>query len=141
MSLKHHHAAALPARFGIVLGVGPGDVPVYSSDYDSADPAELPTRQAYRSQIDGVYMGHKWQCVELARRWMYLNKGYIFEDIAMAYDIFGLRQVHATVQISTFRKFTGAGKPCAQFQAALQQLAHDHWPTVPLQLQHILTGV
>ncbi len=94
MSLKHHHAAALPARFGIVLGVGPGDVPVYSSDYDSADPAELPTRQAYRSQIDGVYMGHKWQCVELARRWMYLNKGYIFEDIAMAYDIFGLRQVH-----------------------------------------------
>ena len=38
-------------------------------------------------------MGHKWQCVELARRWLYVNKGYVFDDIAMAYDIFRLRNV------------------------------------------------
>jgi glutathionylspermidine amidase/synthetase len=82
-----------PAPFGAVLGKGPGDVPVYSSDYDTADRAELPTRQHYRSYVDGVYMGHKWQCVELARRWLYLNRGYIFDDIAMAYDIFRLRHV------------------------------------------------
>jgi glutathionylspermidine amidase/synthetase len=73
--------------------MGPGGVPVYSSDYASADRAELPTRQAYRSYVDGIYMGHKWQCVELARRWMYLNRGYVFDDIAMAYDIFRLRHV------------------------------------------------
>lgn len=81
------------APFGTVLGLGPGGVPVYSSDYASADKRELPTRQAYRSYIDGIYMGHKWQCVELARRWMYLNKGTIFDDVAMAYDIFRLRSV------------------------------------------------
>ena len=88
-----HTSSGKPAKFGTVLGVGPGDVPVYSSDYKTADKKELPTRQAYRSYVDGVYMGHKWQCVELARRWMYLNKGYIFDDISMAYDIFRLRHV------------------------------------------------
>ncbi len=87
------HQAPQPAKFGAVLGVGPGGVPVRSSDYASADPAELPTRQSYRSEIDGVYMGHKWQCVELARRWLYLNHGHVFEDIAMAYDIFRLTSV------------------------------------------------
>jgi glutathionylspermidine amidase/synthetase len=56
--------SSLPAKFGTVLGMGPGNVPVYSSDYDSADIRELPNRQAYRSEIDGVFMGHKWQCVD-----------------------------------------------------------------------------
>jgi glutathionylspermidine amidase/synthetase len=82
-----------PAPFGTLIGMAPGDVPVYSSDYASADDAELPTRQAYRSYVDDVYMGHKWQCVEFARRWLYLNFGYVFDDIAMAYDIFRLPTV------------------------------------------------
>jgi len=82
-----------PAKFGTVIGIAPGGVPVYSSDYDSVDDTELPTRQAYRSYIDGVYMGHKWQCVEFARRWLYKNFGYVFDDIAMAYDIFRLTTV------------------------------------------------
>lgn len=103
-----------PAKFGTVLGQGPGGVPVYSSDYATADKAELPTRQAYRSQIDGVYLGHKWQCVELARRWLYLNKGYIFDDIAMAYDIFRLRDVRVVADgsllpLKSFRN--GAKRP------------------------------
>ncbi|MFZ5655415.1 MAG: bifunctional glutathionylspermidine amidase/synthase [Pseudomonadota bacterium] len=80
-----------PARFGTLLGMAPGGVPIYSSDYDSADEREYPTRQSYQSHIDGVFMGYKWQCVEFARRWLYLNRGYIFDDIPMAYDIFDLR--------------------------------------------------
>jgi len=83
----------IPAPFGTVIGIAPGNVPVYSSDYDSADDRELPTRQHYRSYVDGVYMGHKWQCVEFARRWLYANRGYVFDDIAMAYDIFRLTTV------------------------------------------------
>ena len=79
--------------FGELLGYAPGNVPVYSSDYDSADDALYPNRSAFRSYLDGVYMGYKWQCVEFARRWMYINCGYIFDDIAMAYDIFELRSV------------------------------------------------
>jgi len=82
-----------PAPFGTVIGIAPGNVPVYSCDYESADDQELPTREAYRSYVDGVYMGHKWQCVEFARRWLYLNRGYVFDDIAMAYDIFRLPTV------------------------------------------------
>ncbi|HUF72212.1 MAG TPA: bifunctional glutathionylspermidine amidase/synthase [Gammaproteobacteria bacterium] len=82
-----------PAPFGTIIGTAPGDVPVYSSDYASADDEELPTRQAYRSYVDDVYMGHKWQCVEFARRWLYRTFGYVFDDIAMAYDIFRLTTV------------------------------------------------
>jgi len=81
------------ARFGSVLGVAPGEVPVYSSDYDSADSRELPDRHAFRSYADGVYMGYKWQCVEFARRWTYRNRGYVFDDVAMAHEIFRLRSV------------------------------------------------
>lgn len=85
---KHHRA-----KFGTLLGTAPGEVHVYSSDYPSAAKDELPTREAYRSYVDGVFMGYKWQCVELARRWLYVNRGYVFDDIAMAYDIFQLRDV------------------------------------------------
>lgn len=82
-----------PAKFGTVLGVASGNVEVYSSDYESADRDALPNRRAYRSYVDDIFMGYKWQCVEFARRWMYLNRGYIFDDVAMAYDIFLLDAV------------------------------------------------
>ncbi|MEM5549536.1 bifunctional glutathionylspermidine amidase/synthase [Pseudoalteromonas neustonica] len=88
---KKSHVPASP--FGELLGYALGNVAVYSSDYDSADETAYPNRSAYRSYLDGIYMGYKWQCVEFARRWMYLNHGYIFDDIAMAYDIFELRSV------------------------------------------------
>jgi glutathionylspermidine amidase/synthetase len=87
-----------PEKFGSVIGIAPGQVPVYSSNYATADDKELPTRQAYRSYVNDVYMGHKWQCVEFARRWLYLNHGYVFEDIAMAYDIFRLESVRVVAE-------------------------------------------
>lgn len=90
MNIEHK---LLPARFGTALGMAPGGVVAYSSDYDSADEREYPNRRAFRSYLDGVYMGYKWQCVEFARRWMYLNRGQIFDDVAMAYEIFRLRTV------------------------------------------------
>ena len=88
-----HDRSPHPEKFGTVLGMAPGNVAVHSSDYPSADPAEYPGRSSYRSEIDGEYMGYKWQCVELARRWLYLNHGYVFDDVPMAYDIFRLRSV------------------------------------------------
>lgn len=86
----------IPSRtlpFGTLLGYAPGNVPAYSSDYSSASTVDYPKRSSYRSYVDGIYMGYKWQCVEFARRWMYCNYGYIFDDVAMAYDIFDLRSV------------------------------------------------
>lgn len=82
-----------PARFGSVLGIAPGGVEAYSCDYDSADEDAYPNRRAFRHYIDSVYIGYKWQCVEFARRWLYVNKGYIFDDVSMAYEIFNLRWV------------------------------------------------
>ncbi len=82
-----------PAAFGTVLGHAPGGVPVYSSDYDSVNRAELPNRAAFRHYVDGIFMGYKWQCVEFARRWLYRTQGRIFGDVAMAYDIFQLRSL------------------------------------------------
>jgi len=85
-----------PEKFGTTLGFAPGDVPVYSSDYDSADNKEFPSRKSFRSYVDGVFMGYKWQCVEFVRRWLYCNRNYVFGDVAMAYDIFRLRSVKTT---------------------------------------------
>lgn len=98
--LKHPRKNARPAKFGTLLGAGPGGVEVYSSDRDSIDRVEMPDRQAFRNHVDGIFMGYKWQCVELARRWMYVNHGYIFDDIAMAYDIFQLRSVRVVANDS-----------------------------------------
>jgi glutathionylspermidine amidase/synthetase len=82
-----------PVSFGTALGVATGGVASYSSDYDSADDNEYPDRHSYRSYLDDVYLGYKWQCVEFARRWLYLNRGYVFDDVAMAYEIFQLTDV------------------------------------------------
>ncbi len=82
-----------PLPFGTVLGYAPGNVAAYSSDYKSADPQQLPDRHSYRHYENGIYTGYKWQCVEFARRWLLLNHGYVFDDIAMAYDIFRLQSV------------------------------------------------
>jgi glutathionylspermidine amidase/synthetase len=78
-------------KFGVVLGIAPGNVPSYSSDYETVDEAKLTDRHTYRNYVDGVFTGYKWQCVEFARRWLYINKGYIFTDVAMAYNIFHLK--------------------------------------------------
>lgn len=85
------HPTPSSQPFGTLLGTANGAVEVYSSDYDTVDKAVLKDRKDFRSYVDGIFMGYKWQCVELARRWMYLNNGTIFDDVAMAYDIFRLR--------------------------------------------------
>lgn len=89
----NNDAETVAEPFGTLLGYAPGGVPAYSSDYDTASDTDYPKRTSYRSYFNGIYMGYKWQCVEFARRWMYINKGYIFDDVAMAYDIFELRTV------------------------------------------------
>ncbi|WP_372880961.1 bifunctional glutathionylspermidine amidase/synthase [Psychromonas sp.] len=96
------------APFGTLLGYAPGGVAAYSSDYETASDSEYPKRSSYRHYLDGIYMGYKWQCVEFARRWMYLNKGYIFDDVAMAYEIFNLRSVRDIASNSRLPMFAFA---------------------------------
>jgi glutathionylspermidine amidase/synthetase len=90
--MMNHKKSTKSLPFGELLGHAPGQVPVYSSDYDTLTPEDMPSREEFRHHLDGNYMGYKWQCVELARRWLYLNKGFVFEDVPMAYDIFEIKQ-------------------------------------------------
>ena len=101
-----------PEKFGTLLGYAPGEVAIYSSHYPSVDTSEYPDRESFRSFLDGVYMGYKWQCVEFARRWLYLNFGYVFDDVPMAYDIFNLRSVTrlADEQLLPLQSFLNGSK-------------------------------
>lgn len=76
------------APFGTLLGYAPGGVAIYSSDYDSLENLDQMDDAAFRHYLDKEYMGYKWQCVEFARRFLYLNYGTVFTDVRMAYDIF-----------------------------------------------------
>ncbi|GAC33153.1 glutathionylspermidine synthase family protein [Paraglaciecola polaris] len=88
-------AHSLP--FGAIQGTTAEGVVSYSSDYDSVDGSQYPNRKAFRSYYDGIYMGYKWQCVEFARRWLYINLGLVFNDVSMAYEIFKLRAIRDVV--------------------------------------------
>lgn len=83
--------------FGSLLGYAPGGVAIYSSDYETADKQEYPDDTAFRSYLGREYMGYKWQCVEFARRYLYLNHGWVFTDVGMAYEIFSLRFLRQVV--------------------------------------------
>ena len=85
------------APFGTLLGYAPGGVAIYSSDYSSLDPRDYDDDAAFRSYIDDEYMGHKWQCVEFARRFLFLNYGVVFTDVGMAWEIFSLRFLREVV--------------------------------------------
>ena len=77
--------------FGALLGYAPGGVAIYSSDYATANPQDYPDDAAFRSYLGHEYMGYKWQCVEFARRFLFLNYGFVFTDVGRAYEIFALR--------------------------------------------------
>lgn len=83
--------------FGTLLGYAPGGVAIYSSDYKTIDPQDYPDDASFRSYLGHEYMGYKWQCVEFARRFLYLNYGVVFTDVGMAYEIFSLRFLRQVV--------------------------------------------
>ncbi|MBB1202739.1 bifunctional glutathionylspermidine amidase/synthase [Enterobacteriaceae bacterium 89] len=85
------------APFGTLLGYAPGGVAMYSSNYGSLDPRFSHDDVSFRSYIDNEYMGHKWQCVEFARRFLFLTYGFVFTDVGMAYEIFSLRFLRQVV--------------------------------------------
>lgn len=77
--------------FGTLLGFAPGGVAIYSADETQIDRSLFKDDEAYRSYVGHEYMGYKWQCVEFARRFLYINYGLVFTDVGMAYEIFALR--------------------------------------------------
>lgn len=90
-------STSIDAPFGTLLGYAPGGVAIYSSNYSSLNPQDYPDDAAFRSYIGNEYMGHKWQCVEFARRFLFLTYGFVFTDVGMAYEIFSLRFLREVV--------------------------------------------
>lgn len=93
----HKGNSSSDAPFGTLLGYAPGGVAIYSSNYGSLDPRHYPADAEFRSYIGNEYMGHKWQCVEFARRFLFLNHGFVFTDVGMAWEIFSLRFLREVV--------------------------------------------
>nr|CAL69924.1 hypothetical protein [Plasmodiophora brassicae]CAM98706.1 hypothetical protein [Plasmodiophora brassicae] len=75
------------APFGTILGETWGGVQVYGCDSATANSTWM------QNYVNGVFTGIKWQCVELARRYLLLNHGVVFDSIPMAYDIYDLKDV------------------------------------------------
>ena len=98
--------------FGSLLGYAPGGIAIYSSDYETADKLEFSDDAAFRSYLGAEYMGYKWQCVEFARRYLYLNHGMVFTDVGMAYEIFSLRFLRQVVNdaLVPLQAFANGGK-------------------------------
>ena len=66
--------------FNTVLGIVSHTVPIYSNGDDEFFSAE-------RHYFYGIDLGFKWQCIELARRWLLLRKGCLFKQVPCAADI------------------------------------------------------
>ena len=54
------------------------------ASYSNGDGHHTPEESDY---LYKVYIGLKWQCVEFARRWLFLRKGCVFHQIVGAKDI------------------------------------------------------
>ncbi|OQR95893.1 bifunctional glutathionylspermidine amidase/glutathionylspermidine synthetase [Thraustotheca clavata] len=86
-------APPAPVSFGTLLGITDGGVHVYCCDYTTLTDAQRSNRDDFKSIFNGITTGYKWQCVELGRRYLLVNYGVVFDNIAMAYDIFRLKNV------------------------------------------------
>jgi glutathionylspermidine amidase/synthetase len=81
--LPQHVAEDVP--FGTILGSSHG-VDGFSNSNSSVITEE-------DNFVNGVFMGMKWQCVEYARRYLYLTKGMSFESVVAATNIWDLSTV------------------------------------------------
>jgi hypothetical protein len=68
------------APFGAALGTTPTGLVAYSN---CRPHCVLPVPNRW----EGTYTGIRWQCVELARRWLIARRGLTFGDVDLAIDI------------------------------------------------------
>ncbi|OQR81940.1 bifunctional glutathionylspermidine amidase/glutathionylspermidine synthetase [Thraustotheca clavata] len=80
-----------PAPFGTVIGVTNGPTNVYScNNPPQDDPNYYPEGT---DDSNGTYTGIKWQCVELARRYLFINYNLLFDSVDGASDIYNLTTI------------------------------------------------
>ncbi|CAF3771779.1 unnamed protein product [Rotaria sordida] len=69
------------APYNQIQGIASINVPAYSN----GDEDFFSVEEHY---LHGVYMGIKWQCVEYARRWLFMRKQCIYHNVRHAADMF-----------------------------------------------------
>lgn len=64
---------------------------------------------------NGIYMGMKRQCVEFTRRWLYINKGFVYSDVDIAADVWDkvdyYTQVASRIKCPTRNFINGSVEP------------------------------
>lgn len=83
------------APYNVITGYASTNVPAYSNGNDSHTSNEW-------NFLYGVFTGMKWQCVEYARRWLFIRKGCVFDSIDGAKDIWNLTIVQRVVDKKCF---------------------------------------
>ncbi|EQC31857.1 hypothetical protein SDRG_10641 [Saprolegnia diclina VS20] len=82
---------AVPAPFGSLLGVTHGNTSVFSCDHPPEDNPNY--HPPGTDESNGTYTGLRWQCVELARRYLFINRNLLFASVDGAVDIFNLTTI------------------------------------------------
>lgn len=90
-------ASACATPFGARLGTTPMGLIAYSNCQPDC---MLPVPHRW----DGTFTGIRWQCVELARRWLVARRGLTFDSVDLAIDIWTEIDVYTDVE-------TGVGHP------------------------------
>ncbi|CAF3338162.1 unnamed protein product [Rotaria socialis] len=85
------------APYGAMSGIASINVPAYSNGNDTY----ISNQSNY---FYGVYTGMKWQCVEYARRWLFVRKGCTFDSVVAATDIW--TQISIVQQVVGGKCFT-----------------------------------
>ncbi|CAF3571376.1 unnamed protein product [Rotaria sp. Silwood1] len=68
------------AAYGAMVGIASTNVPAYSNGNDSYISNEP-------NYLYNIYTGMRWQCVEYARRWLFIRKGCVFDSVDAANDM------------------------------------------------------
>jgi hypothetical protein len=66
-------------QFGDIIGTFEG-VEVYSNQRGE-------TNSSDKNYYNGLYTGHKWQCVEFVRRYLIIKHGVTFSEVDSAFEI------------------------------------------------------
>ncbi|CAF4096440.1 unnamed protein product [Rotaria sordida] len=68
------------APYGALVGIASTNVSAYSNGNDTIISNES-------NYLYGIYTGMRWQCVEYARRWLFIRKGCVFDSVDAANDM------------------------------------------------------
>ena len=110
------------APYGTITGYASTNVPAYSNGNESYISEEW-------NFLYEVFTGMKWQCVEYARRWLFIRKGCVFDSVDGAADIWTqIKQVQRVVDGKCFnlRKYPN-GSPSPPINQSL--LIYNRWGT------------